>query len=526
MMKSWFDRLLGKNTEMTFPVVWDAQQPSIYACLAESYAQAEPLPADARVLANQPMSDSDEICWAPGALEGTMIYHFGVGNDGPDATEILSALHQVQKKPDTKAIHALYQLINQGSPVHYIDELLSAIPQSQNLRAEALCKLVVWLATASPDRNVVKFAMALMAYFPQQRTVEILQVLARHDEFTLYAVVALRAMLEPEEYAPVWYGMAQRVTGWGRIHLMERMPEQMDDELRRWLLREGFSNSVMNEYTAVNCAVRGGLLAALETEHDDALLMGAAEMLYAMLMGGPVPGISVYDDAPLSCLRYLEKVLACKPSHPLHFLTARHIGTWVESETSLDPATAQHLAEKSKQVQAMSLWDDLIPQILASGEGYVYYLAIQVSRERKQDPWPSLFERQCKDSAEDNWYQLMQTEDAAQAQQVCTLAQAQFDLPAIASGPALSSGVGPNWKMHSKLDAVVQELKRFPSMGWPLLEAALQSPVIRNRQMALNALEAWPAPVLSEHRDYLTACAEREPHEEVQARLWALLAVD
>jgi hypothetical protein len=59
-------------------------------------------------------------------------------------------------------------------------------------------------------------------------------------------------------------------------------------------------------------------------------------------------------------------------------------------------------------------------------------------------------------------------------------------------------------------------------MGWPLLAAALRSPVIRNRQMAINALEVWPSDSLSVHRKYIVECANGEPHEEVQQRLKSL----
>jgi hypothetical protein len=38
---------------------------------------------------------------------------------------------------------------------------------------------------------------------------------------------------------------------------------------------------------------------------------------------------------------------------------------------------------------------------------------------------------------------------------------------------------------------VLQDLRRFPGKGWLLIRAGLQSPVTRNRNMALRALSAW-----------------------------------
>lgn len=80
-MKSWLNRFLGKKTQHTFPVVWDTQLASIYARLEQACNQPQPLAWDNSVLENQPLGDSDEAFWAPGALEG------------PSAENILSALH-------------------------------------------------------------------------------------------------------------------------------------------------------------------------------------------------------------------------------------------------------------------------------------------------------------------------------------------------------------------------------------------------------------------------------------------------
>lgn len=521
-MNSWLNRFLGKKTQHTFPVVWDTQLPSIYARLEQACNQPQPLAWDNSVLENQPLGDSDEAFWAPGALEGTMIYHFGVGSEGPDAEDVLSALQQVLAKPDLKTMQGLYDLINHDSPLHYIDDLLKAISDSRDLRADKLNELVLLLCTQSPDRNAVKFAMAVLAFFPHPRSVEVLQVLARHDEFTLYGVVALRAMVEPKQYADIWFAMALRVNGWGRIHLMERMPDTMDKTICEWLLREGFANSVMNEYTAVNSAVRGGLADALATEHDDALLLSAAEMIYALLNEGPVPGMSVYDDGAKVCLLYLRHVLAYQPAHPLHYLTASRIGKWAQSEESMETDLSSQLVAISAGVLALTIWDKVIKLALAGDEDYAFNVAIEVCRARQEDPFPALFARQRDNPESTLWYPLMQTEDADQASRVCSLAEAQFDLKAMASGPTLSSGMGPKWNSQRHLGSVLQEMKRFPEMGWPLLAAALRSPVIKNRQMAINALEAWPSDSLSVHRKYIVECANGEPHEEVQQRLKSL----
>ncbi|MGK3127970.1 hypothetical protein ACCW76_02100 [Pantoea sp. C8B4] len=338
-----------------FPVVWKTRQRALYTLLAPSYDTAQPLPWDNTVLPAQPLAEASELRWAPGACEGTLIYHIGVNSAEEDAAAILAALQRVLAAPGKKNMRALYRLINQQSPLYYIDALMEAIPQA-NLSAVQLYPLVIWLVTSSPDQNVVKFAMAMTAWFSQQRTVKILQVLAQHDELTLYAVVALRTMLDPEEYTAVWFAMMQRVDGWGRVHLMERMPATLNAAQRGWLLRTGYANSVMIEYTAVNCAVYGELLDALASEHDDALLLGCAQMLLAMLSDAPTPDISTYEDGPITCLRYLQHVVTQQPAHSQHYLAAQEIGAWVAGETLMDAPLAQRLTALCEQVLAQPIW--------------------------------------------------------------------------------------------------------------------------------------------------------------------------
>ena len=118
----------------------------------------------------------------------------------------------------------------------------------------------------------------------------------------------------------------------------------------------------------------------------------------------------------------------------------------------------------------------------------------------------------------------MQTEDAARIDRVIDLAIARLSLQDIASGPALEMGLGPRWKDHSALDYIVQDLKRFPGKGWVLIATSLQSPVVRNRNMAIKALAAWPKSAWpSEALPLVRRVIKDEPDPKVKDRLEDLL---
>jgi hypothetical protein len=159
--------------------------------------------------------------------------------------------------------------------------------------------LAQWLAKRAPDRDSVKIAIAILGLVPNDESTRILEVLGRHEEFTLYSVVAIANTMEfPDR---VLWRLAKDVTGWGRIHSVTRLRETTDAEIKHWLLRRGYQNDIEDEYTALICAEAGGLLQALRaTEPDPELIHGASEIIGAMItsQGGPAPGIEEYADGP------------------------------------------------------------------------------------------------------------------------------------------------------------------------------------------------------------------------------------
>jgi hypothetical protein len=102
------------------------------------------------------------------------------------------------------------------------------------------------------------------------------------------------------------------------------------------------------------------------------------------------------------------------------------------------------------------------------------------------------------------------------------LALELWDLDDIATGPALDLfefGDGP---LGSVIE-LVQELVRYPGLGGPLLGAALRSPVIGNRTLALRALAHWehlPAELL----ERVAEARAKDPDESVRRYAAAVLA--
>jgi hypothetical protein len=126
---------------------------------------------------------------------------------------------------------------------------------------------------------------------------------------------------------------------------------------------------------------------------------------------------------------------------------------------------------------------------LSSADRVLFSAAAEAAKLFGIDTWDVYFDRLQR--GEDHWYFVMQTDDATRIDRVVSLAEERLPLKEIAKGPADELGFGPEFQAHSALDLVLQDIRRFPGKGWPLIRAGLRSPVTRNRNMAVRALAAW-----------------------------------
>lgn len=92
--------------------------------------------------------------------------------------------------------------------------------------------------------------------------------------------------------------------------MVERLRDAQEPDVKYWLLRQGFKNSVMYEYLAYTCAVAGDLKAALsKSTVDRELLTSTGELLHALVGGGPAETLDDYEDAGEVAEAYLRCLL-------------------------------------------------------------------------------------------------------------------------------------------------------------------------------------------------------------------------
>ena len=483
---------------------------------------------NAETLPDEKPAVAGEVRWSSGALEG----NFGRG-DVPHglARRVLRALSAVVANCTTANVQKLYALLIADSVPSFVDDLLPLIIKQHALDADRLKALAIWLAKHAPDRAAVKVAIAILGVVTPFDQRDLIITLGAHDEFTLYAAVALRNGTRGNCERELMQ-MAEHVHGWGRVAIVDRLALTTSATTKAWLLREGYK--VMCYYmTAYTCATAGDLRRALADEHvDDALLIGAGVILSTLVDGNPCRDIEDYDDGIFVVERYLQHVVVL-PKQIDFLVTIESLQAFLRRKTERPrpraelgwtPDRCASIAATMARVTADPAWRPIVAAALASSDNKVFGAATAAARAIGDDPWPHQFAR-LVGGDRDQWWHVMQTKDAARVEQVVAFAIQSLPLAQIATrdtfplrNRSLSAG-------YEDLRHVLQELTRFSGIGWALLHAGIRSADSENRWWALNSLSQWPRTIWPDDaRRTLLEAQRLEPKKELRRRMKRVLA--
>ncbi|MBC6459868.1 hypothetical protein [Actinomadura sp. HBU206391] len=484
--------------------------PSVYEHLrAHAPVDGSGLSADAETL---PDSGDlrDGVPWAVGARDGVLTHHWA-GSADPDEVERLhSAIVAAVKS--RRAYDALLEVAIEVRTVSLVDEIQRRL-RSSELDQEAVYRLGHRLAVTSRHREPVKLGIAILGLFDADHHRDELMTLGRHEEFTLFAAVALANRATDAE--PDLWELARQVAGWGRIHLVERLADSTKPEIRDWILRAGFRNDVADGYLATIAAEVGDLAGRLaEAGPDDELLHAAADILRALCSDhGPFDGMADYADGRRAAELFLGH-MTTRAQDLRHYLAVHDVHRYAEREwPALVPVAAEILARPQ--------WPELARRGLASTQADEFHRAdrvcdtlgistLRVHMERlRAEPYDPF-----------GWFAATRQADASTIDEVVGLAVETLPLAQIGTGPADGDGVGEMYAPHRCLDHLLPTLGDWPGRGWPLVAAALASPVTRNRNQSIRTLAAWDRSSWpAQAAEALDTALAREPVAEVRDRM-------
>ena len=504
-----------------FQAPWTESRQSIYACLREAKNQSG-IAGNTVLPDDEAINQGRKIRFASGATDNIL----GGGTEDP---QVVQQVAKVLQHPSRAHIAALYQSLLGGPVVGWIDD---AAPKIVQATPDPACLAIFfdWLARNSPDREPAKFAIAMLGLITGSEHTDMFLTFGAHEEFTKFASVALLRSLPPDHARIALIDLARNLHGWGRIDLVRRLAPEADAEFRAWLVRDGFRNTVMDASLAYIAATDGQLLQQLSDEvvqDDDALMDGAADIFNALASGGSAKGMGHYADGATAVLRWLD-LIERKPATLIRAYAAQSLQRFVDRRQNpgtWPSGTASDIADRASTYIQRPEIRDLVLECLTTGAKEGFREARSIAKQAGIDPWPYLYDLQSADGTAHHWNHMMRTDDLARIDQVIDLALRQLPLDEVATGPGEEMGLGPEFRHHQALEFITQGLQPFPGKGWTLIAAALQSPVVRNRNMAVKALDAWPkANWPPQAMPLVREAIRNEPRADVRARMEGLLA--
>ncbi len=525
---NWIKSLF-KNREQKAIMVWETED-SILDFLKNNIQVDGSLSDAAYTLPDEDKTD-DEIKFAPGLLDAL------VGADSSEKSKsrikvLVKLITRIAQKGDAQSKSDFYKEVTENeSVIGVIDEFLEQLVERSLPIEPHLYHYANSLATKTKNRDAVKFGIAMLGLCQNKEPVEDLRVLGLHDEFTLFSSVAL-LNLSDDLVNDLWH-LAKQVDGWGRIQLVERLVKlELTDEIRDWLVLEGYRNEILYEYLALTCAQNGLLNEKLKRDTiSNDLFVSAGEIIVALMDEGPARGMSGYLEAPETLENYVQHAkvqdLSIVDFMNLHRIkdyledapgkveTLKH---WKQDELSdllIDISTVLHSQD----------WTAEVYRGLQSADSFEYWNAKQAANKLGIEIWETVWSKLKQNPLDFSlWYDVTTNAQGGAVEEVIDFALNHLPLDELGTGPKDSLGFGDDFQKHSALESVITLLADYPGKGEALILVGLDSPTTRNRNIAIRVLDKWKAGNWSvEITEKINRLREIEPNENTKENIERLL---
>ncbi len=472
----------------------------------------------------------DSIGFAPGATDGIL-------RDAPvsrkqaeeSAIALYDSLLEFAHRPNARSEAKLVQLMVNSHAATSLTPLLLSLSRRPPENLPRLYQRMRQLFLSSGHREVLKYAMTIMAAYHKPEDLQLFRTIGCHPEFTQYAVDAI-SKVSPDPVSEL-IALARGATGWGKVSLVERLSASDRPEVRDFLLKEGLENvSVLEGYVALPIATRCKLHEVLEGPVlEPEILRGAARILraltYQAIDGNPRGNILDYADGGIAVERFLAKFgpVASSLDDYLAVSSIRQFAVSTEfGEDRLlsagwDSGRRTQVSETCNRILARPMWLEVARRALASEDSQTRWLGLAMAERVGIPLHDFLVEELRKHPLEARmWFRFVHEGDAARMGEALRLAREVLNFESIATGPGDESFAAPGHERHDCVNYLLQELRRFPGLGSDLVRASLRSPVTTNRSLALRVLKNWrPSDTTAEVIEAVRA-ALQDPSENIR----------
>ncbi len=365
------------------------KRPSLFSHIQNHLDENGQLTKEGRELPDEErVNEGKPLRFAAGALDGIFGHHVGPEDTEKEATRLAGLIKIIAEQNSLDEKVELYQLLQQDGLVGLIDPTLQKMLEAELPIEPYLHNFARWLAFECPDRGPVKLGIAILGLIQSPEDMDRILTLGKHEEFTLFAAVALtNAAEDPEQQ--LWQ-LAQFVDGWGKIHIVERLSGTHNPEIKKWLLREGYKNSIMYEYLAYTCAENGELKKELsQSVVEKDLLRGAGDIIEALINGGPAENMDDYADGAEAVSLYVSHMKRQTDYELRDFLVLNCIQRFLQrdepqwgwrAKNGWTEDLKANLLIDLHQIQALPHWRELVLQAQSSEDELQQWWASSVAR--------------------------------------------------------------------------------------------------------------------------------------------------
>jgi hypothetical protein len=527
-MIDWIKKILN-NEEPKEILKWETDD-SILRHLKANLNEDGSLNESAEKLPDEKKAD-DEIKFAPGLMDAM----FGADETEESKTRIkqlVSLIKKISKNGDIQSKSDFYREITENeSVIGIIDEFLQSLGQSSLPIEPYLYNYANKLATKTNNRNTVKFGIAILGLCQNKKPIDDIKILGLHDEFTVFSTIAI-SNLSDNLVNDLWK-LAKQVDGWGKIQLVDRLAEmELNNEIRNWLVLEGYKNNIMYEYLALTCAKNGMLNEKLNTKSiDDNLYFSASDIIVALMDEGPAIGMSGYDESSETIENFIKHSKKRKLNIS-NYLTLHRIKDYLE-ESPEENETLKNWNQNDLSNCLIDInellnskdWTTEVQIALKSSDNVEYWNGKQAAQKLEIDLWDTVWQKLKQNPLDSSaWYDVTANAKEKNVDEVIDFAIKNLPLEFLGSGPKDSTGIGDDFQKHSSLDSVITFLENYPKKGEKLILVGLDSPVTRNRNMAIRVLDKWKADNWSnEITEKVKGLKKIEPNEDTKKNIERLL---
>jgi hypothetical protein len=212
-------------------------------------------------------------------------------------------------------------------PIHQNEHIAAVAERADRERVRRTGR---WLVRYGTDRCAVTVGLALVAAVGTADDVPLVRTLGLlSDRFGPLAAHALENQTGGVE-ALLW--LAERVTGWGRVHVVETLCGIDDPAARPWLLRRACDGDFLNGYFAGRVATVAKLHEALgDLDTDSEMVDHVGRLLHLMSdCEGMGPTLARYPHAEAVLEAHARRVGSLAPTLERYFtiaLLAQHLAT-------------------------------------------------------------------------------------------------------------------------------------------------------------------------------------------------------